>query len=393
LQSLRKALRTHNPNPEEENDPVPPRSLEIVNVVTLQINVARTWKFETLAQRSRSVSEVDTWVYYCTLCDEVLLVARRFIDPKGIQAAYDGVCPDCGFGLEDVMNCENTRLSNVRATYVNPKYPKAALLVEHPPRAFEGIRPRGSHLPAGEQVLTTGIERLDRLVQLATGQFVVFQGLSPSISLAELLCVRAQLGNPAGLESNAIFIDGGNSFDVYATSNYAIEYGIEPNLALSRIHISRAFTYFQLASLLTEKLLSALTHYNAKFAIVSDVTGLFQDPEIKDKQEAYRVFQRMLRSLSAIAEITGSLVVVTSFRQNIKSLDAALVQTAHATILAEERDTSMRFILVRHRSLPFRTTLHREACVNQFLEDFIEAGGRGEPSRPGGSSSTKNSQN
>jgi hypothetical protein len=367
--------------------------LEIVTVVTLRINGTRTWKFEALTQRSHHASKVDTWVYYCTLCDEVLLVARRFIELKGVQTAFDGVCPDCGFGLEDVMNCENIRLSNARATYVNPKYPKAALLVEQPLRAFEGIRPRSALLSAGEQILTTGIERLDKPVQLATGQFVVFQDLSPSASLAELLCVRAQLGNPAGLNSSAIFIDGGNSFDVYATSNYAIECGIEPNLALSRIHISRAFTYFQLASLLTETLPSALTHYSSKFAIVSDIVGLFQDPEIKDRQEAYRVFQRVLRSLSAVAEITGSLVIVTSFHQNIGLFDTALMQAAHTTILAEENGALIRFALVRHKSLPFRKTLRREVCTDQFLEDFMEGKEWGEPSHLGGSSSIKSSQN
>ena len=361
--------------------------MEIVTVVTLRINSTRTWKFEALTQRPHHASKVDTWVYYCALCDEVLLVARRFIEPKGVQAAFDGVCPDCGFGLEDVMNCEHMQLSNARATYVNPKYPRAALLVEEPLRAFEGIRPRSAHLTAAEQVLTTGIERLDKLIRLATGQFVVFQGLSPSVSLAELLCVRAQLGNPIGLDSSAIFIDGGNSFDAYAASNYATKYRIEPSLSLSRIHISRAFTYFQLVSLLTENLPSALTHYSSKFAVVSDITGLFQDPEIKDKQEAYRVFQRVLRSLSAVAEITGSLVIVTSFRQDIRPFDTALTQTAHATILAEEHDAVMRFVLVRHRSLPFRKALHREVCADQFLEDFMEGREWGEPSHLGGSSS------
>ena len=339
--------------------------------MTLRIDGTRTWKFEALTQRSHHV-KVETWVYYCTLCDEVLLVARRFVEPKGVQTAFDGVCPDCGFDLEDVMNCEHKQLPNARATYVNPKYPKAALLVEQPLRAFEEIRPRSAHLTAAEQVLTTGIERLDKLIQLATGQCVVFQGLFPSESLAELLCVRAQLGNPIGLHSSAIFIDGGNSFDAYAASNYATKYRIEPSLALSSIHISRAFTYFQLASLLTEKLPSALTHYSSKFAVVSDITGLFQDPEIKDKQEAYRVFQRVLRSLSAVAEITDSLVIVTSFRQDIKPFDTALTQTAHATILAEEHGTFMRFVLARHRSLPLRKTLHREVWDDHFLEDFME---------------------
>jgi hypothetical protein len=368
--------------------------LEIVTVVTLRINATRTWKFEALTQRSHHASKVDTWVYYCTLCDEVLLVARRFIEPKGVQTAFDGVCPDCGFGLEDVMNCEHIQLSNARATYVNPKYPKATLLVEQPLRAFDGIRPRSARLTAGEQqIFTTGIERLDKLIQLVTGQFIVFQGPSPSVSLAELLCVRAQLGKPIGLNSSAIFIDGGNSFDAYAASNYAIEYGIEPNRALSRIHISRAFTYFQLVSLLTENLPSALTHYSSKFAIVSDITELFQDPEVKDKQEAYRVFQRMLRSLPVIAEITGSLVIATSFGQDFRPFDTALTQTAHATIHVEEHDTFMRFVLLRHRSLPFRETLHREACDDEFLEDFMEDEEWEESSHLGGSSSIKNLQN
>ena len=64
--------------------------MEIVTVVTLRINVTRTWKFEALTQQSCDTNKVDTWVYHCTLCDEVLLVARRFIAPKG-SIAVSGV--------------------------------------------------------------------------------------------------------------------------------------------------------------------------------------------------------------------------------------------------------------------------------------------------------------
>ncbi len=340
--------------------------------MTLQINTAKTWKLEELAQQSCYTRKVEAWVYYCGLCDEVLLISRRFVEAKGVQAAFDGVCPDCGFGLEDVMHCEHTRLPHARATYVNPKYLKAALLAELPLQPLETIRPRNARLAAEEQILTTGIEKLDELVHLTTGQFVVFQGYPFSRSLAELLCVRAQLVHPIGLNSDTVCIDGGNSFDAYAVSKYAIEHGIEPKLALSRVHISRAFTYFQLASLLTEKLSSALARYNSKLAIVSDITELFQDPEIKDRQEAYRVFQRVLRSLSAIAEITGSCVIATSFRQDIKPFDGALIQTAHTTIIAEGRDAFTRFTLAHHKPLPIRKISHREDHTDRFLEDYVE---------------------
>lgn len=335
--------------------------------MTLQINTAKTWKLEELAQQSHPTRKVDTWVYYCKLCDEVLLTTQRFVEPKGVQAAFDGACPDCGFGLEDVMRCEHVQLPHARATYFNPKC-QAALPVEFPPRPFEAIRLRNACLPAEEQILTTGIEDLDKLVHLTTGQFVVFQGYPFSRSLAEFLCVRVQLDRPVGLNSDAIFIDGGNSFDAYAVSNYAIECRIEPKLALSRIHISRAFTYFQLASLLTEKLPCALKRYSSIFAIVSDITELFQDPEIKDKQEAYRVFQRILRSLSAIAELTDSLLIATSSRQDIEPFNTALVQTAHATILAEDHDALTWFTLVHHKSLPPRKVSQREDRLDQFFQ-------------------------
>lgn len=339
--------------------------------MTLQIDTAKTWKLEELAQQSYPTHKVDAWVYYCKLCGEVLLVTRRLVEAKGVQAAFDGACPDCGFSLEDVMRCERAQLPHARATYVNPKY-QATLLVELPPRTFQTIRLGNARLPAEKQMLTTGIEKLDKLVHLTTGQFVVFQGYPFPRSLAELLCVRAQLARPIGLNSDAIFIDGGNSFDAYAVSNHAIEHRIEPKRALNRIHISRAFTYFQRASLLTEKLLSALARYNSTFAIIAGITELFQDPEIKDKQEANRVFQRILRSLSAIAEITDSLVIVTSSRQDIKPFDMALLQTAHAIISAEDRGAFIRFTLIHHKSLPIREISHQEDRTDQFLEDYME---------------------
>jgi len=334
--------------------------------VTLQISAAKTWKLEELAQQSRPTRKVEAWVYYCKLCDEVLMIAQRFMEAKGVRAAFNGVCPDCGFGLEDVMYCEHAQLPHARAAYVNPKC-QTALSVEFPSRTFGTIRLRKARLPTEEQILTTGIEDLDELVRLTTGQFVVFQGYPFSRSLAELLCVRAQLDRPVGLDSDAVFIDGGNSFDAYTVSNYAIEYRIEPKLALSRVHISRAFTYFQLASLLTEKLSGALTRYSSVFAIVSDITALFQDPEIKDKQEAYRVFQRILRSLSTIAEIRDSLLIAINSHQDIEPFNSALTQTAHTTILAEGHGAFTRFTLVRQRSLPSPKISQREDNLNQFL--------------------------
>jgi len=341
--------------------------LEIVPIVTLQTGIAKSWKLEEIAQQAYHACKVDAWVYYCALCDEILMITRRFVEAKGVQAAFDEVCPDCGFSLEDVMHCEQTKVPEARAAYVDPKFPKAALLFELPLKTLAAVKVRTAGLSA-EQILTTGVDKLDKLVRLTTGQFVVFQGHPFARSLAELLCVRAQLDHPIGLNSASVFIDGGNRFDVYEVSNYAIEHRIKPELALSRIHISRAFTYFQLASLLTEKLPSALMHYNSKLAIVSNITELFQDPEIKDKREAHRILQRISRSLATIAEITDSLVIATNF-QDIKPIETILTQTAHTIIFTESHNGFTRFALTRHRSLGTQKISHCESRFDQFLEE------------------------
>jgi len=339
--------------------------------VELQTSIAKSWKLEEIAQQAHHARKIDAWIYYCTLCDEVLVIARRFMEVKGVQAAFDDVCPDCGFSLEDVICCEQTKVPEASATYVDPKSPKATLLFELPLRALDAVKVQTAGFHAEERILTTGIDKLDNLVRLTTDQFVVFQGYPFLSSLGELLCVRAQLDHPIGLNSASIYIDGGNRFNAYAVSDYAIENRIEPELALSRIHVSRAFTYFQLASLLNEKLLSALVQYPPRLVIVSNITDLFQDPEIKDTQEAYRIFQRVSRSLVAIAETTSALVIATNF-QSTNSFATVLAQTAHTIISADRHDAFTRFALTRHRSWPTRKITIREDQPDQFLEYYME---------------------
>jgi hypothetical protein len=293
------------------------------------------------------------------------------VETKGVQAAFDRVCPDCGFELENVMRCEHVSIPSTRVDRVNPKHPRASLFVDLSPQTFEVTGPRSARLPVKAQVLTTGIKNLDKLVHLTLGQLVVFQGHPASGSLAELLCVRAQLDHPVGLNSDTVFIDGGNSFDAYAVSAYAVEHGIEPEFALSRIHISRAFTYFQLASLLTERLPGALARHNSKLAVISDITALFQDPEIKDRQDAYRTFQRAMRSISATAEIRNSLVIATNLHQESKPFNTILTQTAHTTIVTGDCGTFTRFALAHHRSLPTQWVSQQEDRPDQFLDDYL----------------------
>jgi hypothetical protein len=85
----------------------------------------------------------------------------------------------------------------------------------------------------------------------AAGDFALLYGSPSVISLTSLLCVRAQLPvQLGGLGSNIIFIDGGNTFRLYNIARLAQLHQLNPNQTLEHIFISRAFTAYQLTSLI-----------------------------------------------------------------------------------------------------------------------------------------------
>src|SRR4030043_930546 len=103
--------------------------------------------------------------------------------------------------------------------------------------------------------LSLGFPTLDEVFPgFEPGDFTVLQGNVAS-SMIFALSVRAQLprGN-GGLDSSTVFIDGGNSFSPYEVSESARDYGLDCKAALERVYVSRAFTAYQLSSLILEKL-------------------------------------------------------------------------------------------------------------------------------------------
>ncbi len=143
------------------------------------------------------------------------------------------------------------------------------------------------------------------------GDFAVLYG-SPSVtSLTSLLCVRAQLPvQLGGLGSNVIFIDGGNTFRLYNVARLAQLHQLNPQEALERVFISRAFTAYQLTSLIMEKLEETIKVYNAKLVIVSDIAGFFLDEDVS-LEEAQRVYSQIVSYLSNFAKKHQIILIAT----------------------------------------------------------------------------------
>jgi hypothetical protein len=294
---------------------------------------------------------VEGCLYYCILCEEALVLSKHQINPQKIQLVFENECPGCGFELEKVLGCQTSTLPPGRRLLTNIKCRDAETLLEHEAQPEQPTR-RGSSLPKDFQPsITTGIDDIDRLLVLKKGQLVFLQG-EPSLALSLLLCVRATLPAPDGLDTRIVFIDAGNLFDAYTVSQHAINLGLDIDEVNGRIFLSRAFTHHQVYNLITDQLSSALEEYNAGFAIVSDITALFCDPDVRDKKESLDLFRESIRFLARTAEKRDMIILVTNSKTRNKVMEGYLTRTAHVTANLRDKGSYMQLKVARHPFIP-----------------------------------------
>lgn len=219
--------------------------------------------------------------------------------------------------------------------------------------------------------LTFGVDAFDTALALNFGQFAVFQG-KPSHALSMLLCVRAMLPQPLGPNCDVIFIDGGNNFDPYSISNNSVEQGLDPENVLERLHVSRAFTHHQLACIVIDRLPHAIEKFEAKLVIVSDITQLYCDPDVRDddKEDSLRIFSKTARTLRMLARQRQCLIIATNLEQRSPQMDRSLMHAAHVSVRIEQKTGLTQFSLLKHPHLPTRTTIASVPDV-QILECYL----------------------
>ncbi len=107
----------------------------------------------------------------------------------------------------------------------------------------------------------------------------------------------------AGAE--AVFIDGGNTFDPYALAQFAQCEGAPSREVLSRIQVARAFTAHQLCALIEETLPELVAAHQPALLVVDEIVRLFYDDDVAWKEAQSRFEQALvaLRKLTAAEEL------------------------------------------------------------------------------------------
>lgn len=206
--------------------------------------------------------------------------------------------------------------------------------------------------------LSLGLPILDDVFPgFELGDFAVLQGDAASF-MSSILSVRAQLPHECGgLGSSTIFVDGGNLFSPYEVAETARDYGLDCKAVLEKVHVSRAFTGYQLSSLILERLHSFLRKNKARLLIVSDISSLLLDRDMP-KLEGRDLFMKVCSKLSAIASERQTVVVVTYFpegrsRQSL-FFEAVLFGKCDVLIRLKKRGRFLHVFLEDHpRVKPF----------------------------------------
>ena len=209
----------------------------------------------------------------------------------------------------------------------------------------------------------------------APGDFAVLHGSPSVISMTSLLCVRAQLPTQlGGLGSNVIFIDGGNTFRLYKISRLAQIHQLNPREVLEHIFISRAFTAYQLTSLIFDKLEETVKKYDAKLVVISDIAGFFLDNDVPH-EEAERVYSQIVSYLQSFAK-KHQIVVVATYLPYADSQRNELLQqltcTRANTVLAFSKTAYTREVSLEKHPYFMLGTMEMPS-ENLTLTDFMGA--------------------
>ena len=202
-----------------------------------------------------------------------------------------------------------------------------------------GWRPRDERKVESQHspVLTT-IRRIDRF----TGGFS-----SGNISLLSSrseflfnLIARVIVNTVNSTERDVIYVDGGNSLDPYLLTAACRLFRLDAEAVLRRVQVARAFTVFQLDTLITHNLEKILARRKPKLVLVSCFSELFLDRDV-NWFEAKTLFETDFLKLRTLTERYGIACLITNFGQD-KSVHRFELDRKLRKWLAPERRLNIR---------------------------------------------------
>ncbi len=185
---------------------------------------------------------------------------------------------------------------------VNQQTPHQIQKPDAPTRAVNSVQPDLS--------IYSGLPELDRLFGgFKAGEITLVDGTSDVIlDLPQYLSTQTyQI-----FYSDTAYIDGGVCADPYTIARYARRLELDQRDVLRHVHISRAFTMYQLSSLIREKLEPLIQKKNLRTLIIGMLPLLYQDPDVSP-HEAQTIFKQDFETIKEFTKKYQLITVLTNY--------------------------------------------------------------------------------
>jgi hypothetical protein len=160
------------------------------------------------------------------------------------------------------------------------------------------------------RVLYLSQSRLDELIGgFSASQVVLLDSSSRYVlDLTSMLCVSAV----SAFSEEVVFVDGGNSIDPYGIANICKKRGYDKDHVLSQINCARAFTAYQLVTLINDRLENMVKESKASTLVVSRFVDLFFDKDMP-WTESFQLIKRSLGTIKRLTKKHNLITIITNY--------------------------------------------------------------------------------
>jgi len=197
-------------------------------------------------------------------------------------------------------------------------------------------------------IVLSGITELDKLLGgFKTGEMTYIDGDSSLISnIPNQLCVNTY----RTFEKDVIYIDGGMSADPYKIAKYARRMETDQKETLKHVHLSRAFTVYQLSTLIQDMLESTIKRYKPQTIIIGRFPIFYLDSDVPEK-EARTLLRSCLHKLRELTTKYNLITIFTSLDKkmmtNNRGVRDIIYKNVDEIVLMKESELSTRVELIK----------------------------------------------
>ncbi len=186
------------------------------------------------------------------------------------------------------------------------------------------------------------------------------------LDMVHLLCVDQVLGEGR----DVVWVDGGNSVNPYALTGLCKRFRVRSGEVLESVNVSRAFTAYQLVTLIEEMMEAEVARTDAGLLVVTSFPDLFQDKDMW-WSESLQLMKRCLSSIRDVTRRRSTVSVVTNLGLSRmlykKSLRSLMYSSADRVLRIEPQRAALRMSLVNEgRSMLYHPVPYYQRTLDEF---------------------------